>query len=482
MPLRWLTSLLFVAAAASLLCACSDDDCADDAGCSDAQSCVGGRCVVRDPAPAGGTCRDDSDCASDEICWNHGCADYDPPANPTTCPEPSLEETLVCSQWDAAACPCQAGEVSFREKEIEGRLSCAGVVGIFSDRVRLSQVGCALTAQGGELEAELVGADLWQLRIAQLPNATPCEATPDRWSAGPDDEGRPAVRLTCSPTCTIWMEQWRPSAPEQTITDGSFEMGTPAADAGPESADEQPAHLVDVTCFSMDRFEVTRADYDECMDAAACEAPDYVGAAATASTFFGPANAALPITWITHRQAEQYCRFRDKALPTEAEWERAARGSREAMTHYPWGDDGPFSARSAPDCAKANFAPCSDAPLPATNAGGEVVRPDGASFFGVVDLAGNVREWTRDYYRADAYGFRADLTGEDGVRNPEQLAPDHGLRARVVRGGSFLTQVDPTQTPVADALRASDRDFLLEDSAAADVGLRCVRYKPGVPR
>src|SRR5262245_21971401 len=115
------------------------------------------------------------------------------------------------------------------------------------------------------------------------------------------------------------------------IPAGAFTMG------GGDEADERPARRVFVSAFEIDRDEVTRADYLRCVAAGACAAPD------APDPPDAPPDA--PITGVSWRDADHYCRFLGKRLPSEAEWEKAARGSDGRV--YPWGN--------APDCAQANF-------------------------------------------------------------------------------------------------------------------------------
>lgn len=464
--------------------ACTDDACRYDVDCDAGQQCVDGDCEALVLSSSDGTCLKDADCSVGELCWNQLCVDcFDctAPIAPTTCPEPALRDLLVCTDHDPQACPCYAGEVAFHEKEeTGGRLSCAGVVGIFSDRPRIVQDGCHLEALGGELSGDANGANDLRLRIAQLPNDTACTAEEDVWSDGADDPGRPAVRITCSPTCTFWMERFRRPPPEREVPDGSFVMGS--AEGPGVAADERPEHLVDVTCFSIDRFEVTRGDWQECLGKGACGPPDLAAAGMDLAAFFDGANAERPMTFVTFEQAEQYCRFRDKQLPTEAEWERAARGSADEGSPWPWGGAAPWTPAGTPDCGLANVQGCGGEALPPTDAGDAATRARGASFFDVVDLAGNVREWTRDFYRPDVYAERAAAGGLRGAKNPEQERSHDGLRARVVRGGSFRSVATAPGLPPTDELRSSDRAFADESTTAADLGLRCVRYKPGVAR
>ncbi len=491
-----------VAAARALLLAtlgCVQPACAEtcdfDTDCDAGETCVESSCATIAPSALEGArdghCASDADCSTREVCYGARCVDATLTSSGTECPYAPLADELVCTNWDQQQCPCYAGEVSFREQTLDGALSCGGVTGIYSDHVWLKQVGCHVEALGGELSFDAIGFGELRLRLAQLPNDTSCSALADRAPEGPSGESRPAVRLTCGESCTMWMEAYLRPVPERLVPSGESELGTADAASVPGGADERPAHVVNLTCFYIDRFEVSRSEYAECLAEGACEPPQLALAGEDPARYFGVRNSSLPITWLNHRQAEQYCAFRGKALPTEAEWERAARGNRRAQTPWPWGADAPFTAAGAPDCETVNFFGCAGAPLPTTNGGGQArddddvgaqAMPDGASWFDVVDLGGNVREWTRDFYRADAYVARAATAGVRGARNPEQTEPFDGLRARVVRGGSYLSPVDPAASPPNDALRTSARDWLDEDASAPDLGLRCVRYHPGVRR
>lgn len=438
--------------------------------CVSGAACDLGRCVSEE----GAACVTDADCGGGDRCLADGtCA-----ATDALCPAPEQYEPLGCIDWDPAACPCYAGEVAMHEKEAGGRLTCAGTVGIFSDRIRLRQVGCHLEAESNELSGEVSGADGLQITIAQLPTPSNCSTAVDTWSESGLGETRPAVRITCSDDCVIWMERFLPLVPEVIVPTGTFTMGTDRSVLPAGVIDEAPAHPVETSCFTMDRFEASRAEYLECLDKGACENPDYANAGVDKLAFFAGENARLPITFVNHRQADQYCKFRDKALPTEAEWEQAARADWIEEGSRPWGDE-------SPTCSRANIAGCGDAPLPPTDgalgprlepladAGSGAIGSEGASIYGVYDLLGNVREWTRDYYVAASY---AAFPLDTPTSNPEQSTPVRQAKVRVVRGGSFLTPADDA------LLRSSARDSLDELQTAADVGLRCVRYgRPASP-
>jgi formylglycine-generating enzyme required for sulfatase activity len=133
--------------------------------------------------------------------------------------------------------------------------------------------------------------------------------------------------------------------------------------------------------FRIDRDEVTQRAYGECVAAGACTAPS-TGLAA-------PVQAQRPVASVTWAQARAFCAWRRARLPTEAEWELAARG--EDGRIYPWGD-------ALPTCDHAWTSACGVGPA---DVGG---RPLGASPYGVRDLAGNVDEWVEDRYAPYAGG------------------------------------------------------------------------------
>jgi formylglycine-generating enzyme required for sulfatase activity len=224
---------------------------------------------------------------------------------------------------------------------------------------------------------------------------------------------------------------------------GSFLMGS-----GHGAADERPVHRVNGSGFMMDRYEVSNARYRACVAAGACTAPTLLGSNTRARYFDDPRFADYPAIFVSWDQARSFCAFAGGRLPSEAEWERAAAGS-EAPRTYPWGE-------SAPDCSKANFAGC----VGDTDRVGR--RPAGQSPYGAFDMAGNVWEWTADWYDANAY--RTSL-----VQDP--TGPDSGT-LKVLRGGCWVSG--------ASSLRTTCRKPELPNSWAPNVGFRCV-YPEGRP-
>jgi len=219
------------------------------------------------------------------------------------------------------------------------------------------------------------------------------------------------------------------------IPAGSFMMGSNVGD--PE---DKPAHTVDLPAYEIDRFEVTNADF-----ATFVEATGY-------QTFAEKQNYQSwrdewevgvednhPVVMVTWDDATAYCEWLGKRLPTEAEWEKAARGD-DGRT-YPWGNEW--------DSAKVNMK---DAGLRGTAAVGSF--GDSASPYGVDDMIGNVWEWTADWYQP-----YPDNTTED---------PYYGENFRVTRGGGWFDE-----KPQASTFNRNAADPT--KTANDDLGFRCAR-------
>src|SRR5581483_4006755 len=231
------------------------------------------------------------------------------------------------------------------------------------------------------------------------------------------------------------------------IPGGSFMMG---ADDGDQ--DELPVHQVTIGPFEMDLTEVTMAAYRECVRAGACAVPDatvdwlYITPEARAwySQFCNwdkPDRERHPMNCVALRQARGYCAWAGKRLPTEEEWEYAARG-RDGR-HYPWGNDPPgphlVNALHAEHAAlRGKKAEAGGAPSQRgdTWAGTAPVGsfPGGRSPHGLLDMAGNVWEWTTSRYCP--YGHNAcdspDLVLRGGgwnVSRPEILRATYRFRS-----------------------------------------------------
>ena len=210
---------------------------------------------------------------------------------------------------------------------------------------------------------------------------------------------------------------------------GEFEMGS--EDGG---SDERPVHLVYLDSFWIDQAEVSNAQYEQCVKAGACDSPR--GGAYTNSQYTNH-----PVVYVSWYDAMTYCEWAGRRLPTEAEWEKAARGT-DGRT-YPWGE--------GIDCSLAQFGGCSGETVPVGS------KPDGASPYGALDMAGNVWEWVTDWYDNDYY----DNSPTDNPPGPE--TGDY----RVLRGGSWYY--------VGRFVRSADRSWLSPGYAWNYVGFRCAR-------
>ncbi len=203
--------------------------------------------------------------------------------------------------------------------------------------------------------------------------------------------------------------------------------------------DETPAGDVHLSAFYIDRYEVTNEQFQRCVTAAVCRPTKQV----EAERFGAPRQPVVEVTW---HDATTFCLWAGKRLPTEAEWERAARGN--DRRRFPWGDD-------SPRCELTIYTAC-DRYGPAEVGG----RPDGAGPFGTQDLSGNVWEWVQDWY-APRY-YPADPEGAPA-------GPPAG-RQRVLRGGSW--HFGP------DYIRAANRHRDDPESRTPWYGFRCAWSPP----
>jgi formylglycine-generating enzyme required for sulfatase activity len=210
--------------------------------------------------------------------------------------------------------------------------------------------------------------------------------------------------------------------------------------------DETPTQRVRLDAFGIDRTEVTVAAYRRCIGAGVCT-PGSVSAADDRLSL-----PAHPITGVDFHQASRFCAWVGGRLPTEAEWERAARG--HDRRRFPWGDA--YNDRLANHGGGFRQVDPVDGHRFAAPVGS---YPDGASPYGVLDLAGNAWEWTADLFAADAYVVTSPV-------NPR--GPASGAQ-RVVRGGSWR------YPPIA--LRLAHRNRLGEGESQPDLGFRCA-YDP----
>ena len=267
------------------------------------------------------------------------------------------------------------------------------------------------------------------------------------------DDGNTNPGDGCSAQCRIeldWGCGGEPSTCTRSELDwvsidaGTFEMGEDRSDA-------RPIHTVTVPTFLMTRTEVTFKQYKVCVDAGSCTAPEMW---AGEVDWDDPSIREWPATTLNWTQARAYCRWAGGDLPSEAQWEYAARSEGQAVS-FPWGN-----AEANCDHVVAQGCSTTGATMPVCS------KPDGNTQQGLCDMAGNAREWIADLYWTDYAGAPTD--GSARMEVPRMSAQD-----RVVRGGSYLTNLNQALYE----LSATARDSESPNTGASDLGFRCVRHE-----
>ncbi|MBI5824265.1 MAG: SUMF1/EgtB/PvdO family nonheme iron enzyme [Chloroflexi bacterium] len=225
--------------------------------------------------------------------------------------------------------------------------------------------------------------------------------------------------------------------------DGSTLAYIPAGDFTMGDGVNALSHNVTLDGYWIQQTKVTNRMYEQCVKVGACSSPSQeLGG----PVFSNPQFGNHPVVGVAWDQAQAYCAWTQGSLPTEAQWEKAARGT--SGNDYPWGNN-------APACNLLNFANCYEA-----TSNVEAFLSTGASPYGLLDMAGNAFEWVGDWYDESYYG-------SSPLVNP--TGPESG-QYRVVRGSSFETS--------ANQIASAIRRFNESGDSERDTGFRCVVANP----
>jgi len=227
------------------------------------------------------------------------------------------------------------------------------------------------------------------------------------------------------------------------IPAGGFMMGCNSGVDKECNKNEKPYHHVNLDIYYLDKYEVAVGEYAKCVEAGRCAEP----ATGRYCNWGKPELGNYPINCVDWNQAGNYCRWAGKRLPTEAEWEKAARGSDGRK--YPWGNQDAtcyyaVMSQGGDGCSRRSTWPVGS-------------RPAGASPYGIMDMAGNVWEWVADWYGEQYYG-------KSPAANPK--GPASGKQG-VLRGGSW--------SDFQETVRASERIGIRPARNNSDYGFRCAR-------
>jgi formylglycine-generating enzyme required for sulfatase activity len=266
------------------------------------------------------------------------------------------------------------------------------------------------------------------------------EAAAELSALAGETSGQPPTTL--APTATFQPPTATPFPPAPPAAAGVGMIAIPAGEftMGSENKIERPPHTVFVDAFEIDQFEVTNEQFERFI-AETGYVTDAEKTGDTSWRYYATNKPNHPVVKVSWNDAKAFCEWAGKRLPTEAEWEKAARGT-DGRT-YPWGNDW--------DVDKANTK---EAGYRGTVIVGSF--PAGASPYGVMDMAGNVAEWTSDWFQP-----YPGYPGGDGE------AQYFGEKYRVIRGGGWFSD--------EELVRTTERSASSVELANDDVGFRCAR-------
>jgi len=243
------------------------------------------------------------------------------------------------------------------------------------------------------------------------------------------------------------------------IPGGEFEYGAPEGTPTGLTEEEEGmkqsegTNKVYLSSYYIDKYEVSNSQYKLCQDAGVCTEPYDLTSVMYQNYYNNATYAGFPVIWVTYNQAETFCQWAGKKLPTEAQWEKAARG--KTMRKYPWGDKEPADNIES---TQVNY----------TALFGDVTSvmwgDEGTSPYGVYNMAGNVAEWTSTWYNIDSYYQKRS----DGAVVEDPIGPfDSPTQEKVIRGGSWVSLEDEITTYARDKAFPNYRYY--------NLGFRCVQ-------
>ncbi|MEW6240859.1 MAG: SUMF1/EgtB/PvdO family nonheme iron enzyme [Chloroflexota bacterium] len=230
------------------------------------------------------------------------------------------------------------------------------------------------------------------------------------------------------------------------IPSGSFIMGSSSKTDPYFWGAEGPPHTVNLRGFYIYETEVTNEMYENCVKEKACPRPEQTYSRTRKNYYGNPEFQNYPVIYVSWVHALSYCQWAGGRLPTEAEWEKAARGTDGRL--FPWGNTASGDL--------SNF--CGDICANDTYPVGQFIT--GRSPYGVLDMAGNVWEWAQDFFNTGYYS-------KSPVDNPR--GPANGDR-RVIRGGAWHNP--------AEGVRVVARASLKPNNTLDTLGFRCVVELP----
>ncbi len=395
-----------------------------------------------------------------------------PPAQPKPLPAEQPQQSPTPHQSINRIVTDEGAAVPFANQQNSGRLKLGSLV----------LGGGALTAGGLLVLALLVWAGIAIFRpegFATEPSSEPTAAivgvTTQAPIEVPAEEASGEVASTTAPSNATDLPPTAtaiPAVPMVLVPVGPFEMGTDADVAlvecqilfEPYSDEncqrlwftvEEPIHTITLGDFYIDQYEVTNAMYQLCVDAGRCNEPNSVSSSTRASYYGNSLYENYPVIHVSWHDAKAYCEWRNDRLPTEAEWEKAARGTAGHLYPGSNGFDGRLVNFCDRNCGEDWSNTDYDDGYSDTAPVGSY--PVGVSSYGVHDMAGNVWEWVVDWYEENYYA-------NSNSANPQ--GPTSG-DDRLMRGGSWYAN--------GFLLRTTNRFWTDPTDSFDTVGIRCAR-------